>query len=361
MRKVVAGIVSLLAMSVAGCGGTSAVFVPTVTSVVPSSTGVPNSVASLWPYAFVSVQGTGQIFTYNISSGSQVQVGAPYATPCASPSGMVIGNIAGASVMAVPCWDKGTLLTLSVHADGSLSALGAVGGLPVPYPGIALDGTNVLVPLFGVVGASNGSVAKVSIASPANPVVLGVTPLASPASGGFVNAGFLTVSNGKIFVAAGSESAPIDTSSSVQVVDEATMTLVGKPLVVAHSPQHLAVQNGVAFVTFYDAAQFESVDVSDPANLKPLQKLPMAGVIPNCQSIPILVRGGMAYVGCYEEGTVYKMDVSNPSSMVLSETISGIDYPQEFNVADRYLLVTDSARGGRVYQIDTGVTISGKL
>jgi hypothetical protein len=274
---------------------------------------------------------------------------------------MVIANIAGANVMAVACWDKGTLLTLSVHADGSLSALGAVGGVPEPYPGIALDGTNVLVPMFGVVGASNGGVAKVSIASPANPVVTGTTTLASPPSGGYVNAGFLTVSDGRVFVAAGSESGPIDISSSIQVVDEATMALVGKPFVVAHSPQHLAVQNGVAFVTFYDAAQFESIDVSNPASLKPLQILPMAGIIPNCQSIPILVRNNAAYVGCYEEGIVYKLDVSHPSSIVLAETISGIEYPQEFNVAQRYLLVTDSARGGHVYQIDTGGTVSGKL
>jgi hypothetical protein len=87
----------------------------------------------------------------------------------------------------------------------------------------------------------------------------------------------------------------------------------------------------------------------------------MAGIIPNCQSIPILVRNNAAYVGCYEEGIVYKLDVSNPSSMVLAETISGIEYPQEFNVAQRYLLVTDSARGGHVYQIDTGGMVSGKL
>ena len=57
-----------------------------------------------------------------------------------------------------------TLLTLTVHADGSLSALGSVGGIPSPYPGIALDGTNVFIPLFGVSNAANGGVAKVSIA-----------------------------------------------------------------------------------------------------------------------------------------------------------------------------------------------------
>src|ERR1700735_1367537 len=60
-----------LATLLSGCA-TPFIPVQTITSVIPSSTGTPNSIAVLGSYEFVSVQGTGQIFTYNISSGSQV-------------------------------------------------------------------------------------------------------------------------------------------------------------------------------------------------------------------------------------------------------------------------------------------------
>jgi hypothetical protein len=349
-----------LQLLLTGCGS-SAGLQQTITSVSPSSTGSPLSVISLGSFEFVSVQGTGQIFSYNIASGSQVLAAQPYSTPCSDPSGMVIANLAGSSIMAVVCYDTGVLLTLTVHADGSLTALGSVSGIPSPFPGIALDGTNVFIPLFGVSGSANGGVAKVSIASPASPVITGVAPLASPPSGGYANPGYLTAAAGSIFVAAGSESGPQTTSSTIQVVSEATMKLVGNPLVVAHSPQHLTVQGTTAFVTFYDAAQLESIDVSNASALKPLQILSLAATTAACHAIPLIVSGNNAYVGCYAEGAIDRFDVSNPAAMVLAQTTAGINSPQEFNAADGYLLVTDSARGGHVYQIPTDITLNGRI
>ncbi|HZL29056.1 MAG TPA: hypothetical protein VFC39_21195 [Acidobacteriaceae bacterium] len=349
-----------LQMLLTGCGS-STVRVQTITNVTPSSTGTPLSVTSLGSFEFVSVQGTGQIFSYNISSGSQVLAAQPYATPCSEPSGMVIANIAGNSIMAVVCYDTGVLLTLTVHGDGSLTALGSVAGIPSPYPGIALDGTNVFVPLFGVSNSSNGGVAKVSIASPANPVLTGLAPLARPPSGGYANPGYLTVAGGNIFVAAGSESGPQTTSSTIQVMSEATLTLIGSPLVVAHSPQHLTVHGNTAFVTFYDATQLESIDVSNAAALKPLQILSLTATAATCHAIPLIVSGDNVYVGCYDESMIDRFDVTNPAAMVLMQTTPGISTPQEFNAADGYLLVTDSAQGGHVYQIPIGITLSGKI
>jgi hypothetical protein len=360
MQKIVVVAVGIL-LILTGCGSATGIRVPAITSVIPSVTGTPNSVTSLWPYEFVSVQGTGQIFTYNISSGSQVLVGSPYSTPCTSPSGMVIANISGNNVMAAACYDAGSLLTMSVHADGSLSALGSVSILATPYPGIALDGTNVLLPVFGVSGTTNGGVVKVSIAAPATPVVTGRATLASPASGGFANPGFLTVSSGYIFVAAGSESYPQTTSSTIQVVNEASMALAGSPLVVAHSPQHVAVQGSVAYVTFYDAAQLESIDISNPASLEPLQILALTTPISSCSALPVLTSNTEAYVGCNGSGVVDKFDISNPSNMQLTGSVANIIAPQDFNFVDGYLLVTGSVAGGHVYQIDTGLTLTGKI
>ena len=127
MRRVVPLILGLVIV-LTGCSPHAA-WVPTITSVIPSNSGTPNSVASLGNYEFVSVQGAGQIFTYNISSGAQVLATAPYAPPCKDPSGMVLTSIGGNTVMGVVCYDTDSLLTLAVHTDGSLSPLGSVSGI----------------------------------------------------------------------------------------------------------------------------------------------------------------------------------------------------------------------------------------
>jgi hypothetical protein len=264
---------------------------------------------------------------------------------------MVIASIAGTNVMAVACYDTGSLLTLTVNANGSLGPLGTVDGLTMPYPGIVLDGTDVLVPLFGTTSA-NGAVAKVSIAAPAAPVVESIVPLAIPVSGGLANAEYLAVSGGYIYVTAGSESNPLGSSSTVQVVKEATMTLVGSPLVVAHSPQQIAVQGTVAYVTLYDAMQLESIDVSNPANLQPLQVLSLATTGQSCHALPVVVRGNLAYVGCYSEGTIDQLDISDPAKLQSTQTISGISDPQRLTFAGNLLLSTDSAGGGQVYEVN---------
>lgn len=325
---------------------------PAITSVVPSASGIPNSVATLGNFEFISVQGTGQIFTYNIATGSQIPVGSPYATPCADPSGMVLTTIAGNPIMAVVCFDTGSLLTLNILPNGTLSALGSVSGLPMPYPGIVLDGTNVLIPLFGQTGSTNGGVARVSIATPASPVITGTVTLVAPAPGEFANPGSLNAANGFIYVAAGSESEPQLTSSSIQVVNEATMTLVGSPFVVAHSPQQIAIQGNTAYITFFDATQLESIDISNPANLQPLQYALLATQTQSCHALPIAILGTSAYVGCYDEGVIDQFSIANPASMQLTQTITGVDSPQRLQFAGQYLLVPASNPGGYVYQIN---------
>jgi hypothetical protein len=336
----------------AGCGGPIAFSPPpAITSIQPSGSGIPNSVVAFGNLEFVSVQGTGQIFTYNISSGSQVLVGTPYATPCADPNGMVIAPIAGSNVMAVACYDANSLLTLTVNANGSLSALGSVSGLPMPFPGIALDGTNVFVPLFGG-STANGGIAKVSIASPASPVIESVATLASPVAGGIANAEYLAIAGGYIYVTSGSESNPMGASSTVQVVDEAAMTLVGNPLTVPHSPQQIAVQGNVAYVTLFDATELESIDISDPTALQPLQEVLLTAGSQSCHPLPVVVQAGVAYVGCFAEGVVARLDIANPSQMTAMPDIGGVSSPQRLALAGNSLVATSGSPGGEVYEID---------
>jgi len=355
-----------LAVSVglAGCGGNVVPLNTTLanaTSVTPSKSGTPLGLATLGNFEFVSVQGTGQIFTYDLSSGVQVQVGAPYATSCGDPSGMVIASVQGASVMAAACYDTGELLTLTVHADGTLSALGKVGGLPSPFPGIVLDGTTVFVPLYGVSQGANGAVARVSLAVPSAPVVTGVATLASPVAGGFANPGYLTLANGNVYVAAGSESGPQNLSSTIQVVNEQTMTLVGTPFVVQHSPQHLAVANGVLYTTLYDAAGLEAIDVSNPAALKELDTLTMSAT-QACHPIPILLSGTKAYVGCYAEGQVKTVDISKPVLMTVTDSVSGVPAAQSLGMLGNHVVVVSGETGGSVYALEVVTTgIGGKV
>jgi len=221
----------------------------------------------------------------------------------------------------------------------------------MPYPGVVLAGTDVLVPLLGA-GTTNGAIAKVSIASPATPVLLATTTLASPSSGGISNAGYLAVSGGYIFTTAGSEADPLSTSSTIQVVNEATMTLVGTPLVVPHSPQQLTIQGTVLYATIFDAAQLESIDISNPASLQPLQTFSLTTSSQTCHPIPVVARDATAYLGCYAEGTVQLLDVSNPSQIRHASTFPDISNPQRFAFSGNMLLATSGAKGGSVYQID---------
>jgi LVIVD repeat len=334
-----------------GCSSSSPFSPPAISSVTPSKSGTPNSVVAFSHFEFVSVQVTGQIFTYDTSSGLQVQVGTPYTTPCIDPSGMVIATIAGKNVMAAACYDTGALLTLTVNADGSLSPLGSVSGLGMPFPGLVLDGTNVLVPLFGGTTA-NGAVAKISIAVPARPSILSIATLASPVSGGVANAEYLALANGYIYITSGSESNPLGSSSTIQVLNEATMTLVGSPLVVPHSPQQIAVQGTVAYVTLYDATALESIDISNPAALKPLQIVPLTVAGKSCAAEPVTVQGTVAYIGCYTEGAIDRLDITNPSQMQPLSAISGVSFPQRLMLNGTLLLVTASTPGGQVYQLN---------
>jgi len=348
-----------IAVMLTGCSAAIAP-VTQVTSVVPSSLGTPSSVAVYGNYEFVSVQGTGQIFTYSIGSGQQEPVGAPYETPCSDPSGMVTTSIGGSAVIAAVCFDTNSLLTLGINDDGSLSLVGEAGGLQAPYPGIVLDGTDVLVPLFGQVALANGGVAKVSIASPARPAVTAVTTLASTHAGAFSNPGDLAVAGGYIFVEAGSENEPLGATSTIQVIDEESMQLVGVPLVVEHSPQQIAVEGSVAYVTVYDAMQLESIDISDPANLKPLEVLTLGGNTPDCHPLSIAVVDSAAYVGCYSEGEIEEFDVSNPADMKLTGGRGGIFFPQQVQYTGRSLLIPSSTKGGSVYEVElAGLSVSG--
>lgn len=341
-----------LVFVLSGCSHLAA-WVPTVTSVIPSASGIPNSVASLGNYEFVSVQGTGQIVTYNLSTGSQVLATPAYTTPCKDPSGIVLTSIAGNTVMAVVCYDTNSLLTLAVHTDGSLSPLGSVAGLPVPYPGIVLDGTDVFVPLFGKPTAANGAVARVSIAVPANPAITGTTSVASPVPGQFVNASYLAIAGQYIYIVAGSESPPQDQSSTIQVLDKSSMTLTGSPFLLAHSPQQIAIQGTVALVTLYDASQLESIDISQPANLRLLQIASLASANTSCHALALAIAASsqLAYVGCYEEAIVEQVDTSNSSNLRLTQIIPGVIAPQRILPVGSSLLVPSSTTGGRLYDV----------
>jgi hypothetical protein len=108
----------------------------------------------------------------------------------------------------------------------------------------------------------------------------------------------------------------------------------------------------VAYVTIYDATQLESIDISNPANLQPLQILSLAAAGKTCHALPVVVRGNLAYVGCYSEGAIDQLDISNPSRMQTAEAITGISNPQRLTFAGNLLLATDSAGGGQVYQVN---------
>ena len=141
-------------------------------------------------------------------------------------------------------------------------------------------------------------------------------------------------------------------SSTVQVVDEAAMTLVGNPLTVPHSPQQIAVQGNVAYVTLFDATELESIDISDPTALQPLQEVLLTAGSQSCHPLPVVVQAGVAYVGCFAEGVVARLDIANPSQMTAMPDIGGVSSPQRLALAGNSLVATSGSPGGEVYEID---------
>ncbi len=347
-------LISVLALAgaLAGCGSTPRVAGDPppppnpISSVVPSATGMPNSVTVFGGYEFVSVQGAALIATYAVNSSSQ-NPAATYATPCMNPSGMVATTIGGVNVLAAVCFDAGAIVTLTIAADGSLHPLGVVYGLSEPYPEIALDGTDLYVPLFGS-GPANGAIAKISLANPSMPVISGTVTLASPAPGQHVNAVSLAASAGYIYVASGSETQPLASSSSVQVINESTMALMGTPFIVPHSPQQIAVSGGVAYVTLFDQLAVEAIDISNPAAIRSIATASLA----NCHPIPVVVSNNVAYIGCYAEGTVARLNVANPAQIATMAAISGVQSTQGMAISGNLLLVTDASAGGALYSIN---------
>lgn len=344
------GFTLVLAAALTGCGsaGMIAADPPSnpVTSTIPSATGTPNSVTVFGGYEFVSVQGAGLIATYALN-GSTQKPAASYATPCMNPSGMVATTIGATNVLAAVCFDAGTVVTLTIAADGSLHSLGVVYGLSEPYPEIVLDGTNLYVPLFGG-GAANGSVAQVSLANPSAPVISRTVTLASPAPGQHVNAVALAASGGYVYVVSGSESQPLSASSSVQVVDESTMALTGGPFIVPHSPQQITVSGGVAYVTLFDELAVEAIDISKPAAIKAIAIASLA----TCHPIPVSLSNNVAYIGCYAEGAIARLNVANPAQMGTMTAVPGVRSPQGMAISGNTLLVTDASPGGAVYSVN---------
>jgi len=185
------------------------------------------------------------------------------------------------------------------------------------------------------------------------PVIAGVATLASPFPGAVADASAVAVSGGYLYVASGSETQPQNASSSVQVVNEATMQLVGSPLVVAHSPQRIVVSGGVVYVTLFDALSLESVNVSNPASLQMLDVDSLA-MQPGCSAEAIAVRDTTVYVGCYGQGIVDRINVSAPAMMTQINSLSGLGAPQSLAFSGSSLFVVSSTVGGSVYQVYVG-------
>ena len=134
------------------------------------------------------------------------------------------------------------------------------------------------------------------------------------------------------------------------------MALVGSPLVVDHSPQSIAVSQGYAFVTFFDAEELQSFDVSNPAVLQPLQTVATTFAGQGCSALPITVFEMYAYVGCYNQAQILRYNISDPTHMVVVNALTGISTPERiaYSTTLRYLVAVSGQAGGSLYQVDAG-------
>lgn len=325
------------------------------TSVVPNPTLKPNYTTVQWPYEFVSAQGTApsELHVYDISSGQQVAVGATTTfSGCASLNGIATTNIAGVNILVTTCFDNATLYTFSVSSAGVLTLLGSVSGLTNAFPGLVIVGTDVYVPLFGTTTVT-GSVAKVSIATPASPTITTTRQLRDYQPCGTVaqNPQYLSYSAGYIYAQTGHLSCAND--NTLQVLDATTMTLVGTNFILPHSSGQNLIQGNIYYIAIFDSKQVQAIDITDPTGPVTLGTITLSGT---CSANTLAAQANRLYVGCFNStGLIKLLDVSNPGDMQELQTYTGYAFVQRFATAGRYLMATGgSSVGNSVWMNDMG-------
>jgi hypothetical protein len=315
-------------MLLAGCGGGS--FMPglrSLGSVVPSATLTPNSIAVSGNYAYVTLQGTtGAVAVLNISANIPVPL-TTFTMPCTAPNGIRISG----SYLYVSCYDTGTLYVLSINnanpAAPVLSVAGSVSGLQSPYPGTSLSGSELYIP------SHSGEIFRVNVSNPAAPVIDGSV---ATAAGTSPNAVY--VAGGIVYCACSSEP-----SQSYFQTFTATgaMTLLGQ-VTLAHSPQRLVVSGNYAYVTNFDAAKLDIVDVTNPAAPGVLFSVALP-----CNALPIAVTADNAYVGCYSAQGIATIDITHPAAAaVLGYTATSASPVQDLALSGAYLYAVSGNAGG---------------
>jgi hypothetical protein len=291
-------------------------------------------------YTYLTVQAafpaSGAIVILNTATNTPVML-TTYSMPCSAPNGILIGG----SYAYVTCYDNGYLYVLSIDntnpAAPVLAVAGSVNGLQQPFPGIALAGTHVYVPSHAP--GNEGAIYRVDVSNPSAPVMDGsiaTTPSISP------NAVF--VSGGYIYCACASE----PSTSYFQIFTaDGTIASVGR-VAMAHSPQRLVVRGNYAYVTNYDAALMDVVDISTPAAPA------IAGTVSlSCYALPIVLSVSNAYVGCYSSVGVAKIDITTPTSPTLiSETATSGSPVQALGLSGSYLLAAAGTTGGSFAEIN---------
>ncbi|MFC6644715.1 hypothetical protein ACFQBQ_03730 [Granulicella cerasi] len=145
----------------------------------------------------------------------------------------------------------------------------------------------------------------------------------------------------------------------MQALDEATLTLQGVPLTVAHSPQKIVLSNNIAYVTLYDAGQIISIDATVLSSLRSLQTFSL----PSCAAIPVQVVGTSVFVGCYAQGTILQLDASAPQAMTVKSTFNNIPGPESFAMINGYMIIVGGYTGASVFTMNVGgaTGISGRV
>lgn len=320
---------------------------PYTVTPLSSTGGTGNTVALNGNFAYVSVQGNSVIKIYNVSTGYPQAAGS-YTTACTSPSGITFSNVGGNTVASVSCYDNKTLYTLSVNAaTGALTALGSVvvSSTHAPWPGMVALGTDLLIPTDSQCPATS-VVYKVSLATPASPSVTGNATVQNATDSSQQCAAYLATDGTYVYAETSAEPG----IGTAQVLNPATMTWVGTPYSLPHSPQQLALQGNTLYVTVHDSDAVYALDISNPASLATKGSLTLS----SCAALPVVAQGTRLYVGCDGAGAVV-LDISNPASMSqLTSLGSSFSSPQNMKVHGRNLYLVGGASNGALYTFDTG-------
>ena len=314
---------------------------------ISTSNGASNMITPYLNFVYISDQGDGKVKVFDTSGGG-LNLIQTVNMSCTAPDAIVMTHAGAQAIASITCYDNKTLYTFTVGADGTLTATGGSVAIPQSmWPGSIAIGTDLFVPTNAECPATS-TIYKVSVANPSSPSITGSANL-QQAAGVQQCTAYLATDGKYVYAEAGAEGGPAN-NSSIQVLNPASMTWVGSPLVVAHSPQEIVLQSQYLYVSYWDALKFDVISTANPAALSVV-----SSVSTGCALIGLAVHGTRLFTGCYgASNPLLVYNISDPTNIYQQTSTGSFNAWQNLKISGSRLFGVGGDANGNLYSIDIG-------